>query len=256
MKQRKFLLPIILLFIFLLLLSCTGDDITHRINEDIDSFITVAMGREDIDFEQLPFFLPEIDEMKNIFQSFIIEMNKAESPQEQIELIKEFDLQNRSYVEMSRIAYIRFSQNISDEAETDIKHFNELFTKTSYYENSAYAAIINSRYIEQLKEYFGTESIERLRKSVNEYSPRQAELMQQIRGFENEYTRLFNETMMQIVHDDETFAFMELFMLMEKEQDIREQRRILEVLVASQRHLNSLKSQKLTLHGDMEYFRK
>jgi len=203
------------------------------VGEALAPFAAVPMSREDIHFDDLPFYLPDVDKLREFYQAFVIAMYEAESAQEQLELIKEFDRTNRSYTDMSGIARIQFSRSISDETEVDVEHFDNLFAQTAYYKNETLVAIVDSRFVAYLEDYFGVRVMESLRKSVREFSLEQAELIRQIRELENEYTRLFDEIVMHMMFDYEIFTANELWEMIENEQDSDEQRRMLAVYNSS-----------------------
>jgi len=188
-------------------------------SEPLSPFVYEIVFRDDTPFDLLPFYLPETDELREAYSSFVTAMDEAESAQEQLVLIMDFDRNIRAYTDMSSISYIRFAQNISDETQADWEHFIHIFAETTHDENEAYAAIINSKYEAQLEEYFGTAAMERLRKSVREYSPEQAELNRQILELENRYTRLYDEKLMNIPHEGEAYSYFELQTLLDSEED-------------------------------------
>jgi len=145
-------------------------------SELLSPFVYEAVIREDMPFDRLSFYLPETDELRELYNSFVTAMDEAESAQEQLVLITDFDRTIREYTDMSSISYIRFAQNISDETQTEWEHFIYIFAEITHDENEAYAAITNSKYATQLEDYFGALTMDRLRKSVREYSPEQADL--------------------------------------------------------------------------------
>jgi len=116
------LLCITLIISIFLLTSCANDDNDYipyepvepvDLGEPLEPFVALQINREDVHFDDLPFYLPEVDDLREIYLDFVTAMDEAESAQEQLELIIEFDKINRIYADMARIAFIRFAQNIS-----------------------------------------------------------------------------------------------------------------------------------------------
>ena len=226
--KKTMSLSLLLVLLISIVSSCASDDtITEPIespdpivqSELLSPFVYEAVIREDMPFDRLPFYLPETDELRELYNSFVTAMDEAESAQEQLALILNFDRYIREYTDMSNISYIRFAQNISDETQADWEHFIHFFAETTHDENEAYAAIINSKYATQLEDYFGTATMERVRKSVREYSPEHADLNKQILELENRYTRLYDDKLMNIPHEGEEYSYFELQTLLDSEED-------------------------------------
>jgi len=162
-------------------------------SEKLMSYTPEPVTRTDVKFSDLPFYKPddtEVAAFKSEMQTFVSNMNTAKSANEQITLITNLDSDFRKYLEMKTIARIRISQNVSDETQADYQYFTQFFSDISEDNNNVNEAIVNSKYITELEEYFGKVAIDEYREYVRDYAPAQAELDNKIADLQSQYTKL------------------------------------------------------------------
>jgi oligoendopeptidase F len=215
--RRALRLSLTLFLTIALVLSSCAKVETLEPFDPLDPFVPQAVVREEVHFDDLPYYLPEAEELRAVYQNFVRDMRAAESAEEQVALIDSFDRAIRKYSDMYAISQIRFYQSISDETQAEYEYFVQLFVDIADDANEANATIVNSEFIRSLAYYYGEHVIERLRKSVREYSSAIVELYRQAAELESQHTRIYNEGMSNILYNGKTYTYFEL-LYMEREE--------------------------------------
>lgn len=142
-------------------------------------------------FNEIPYKRPDMEALKKEFHQKLDDFSNSNSADEQKQLIIELNDLRKSYHTARMLAHIRFTQDTTNEKyQEEHQFFNDNHPAFEGLENEMQKTILNSRFRQELENYYGQHLFNVYEKHVTTHSSDIEEDLKKENNLTNEYTRL------------------------------------------------------------------
>ena len=160
-------------------------------------------------FKDFDYKRPNIEDLKAQQLAIIEQFKKAQSVEEQSDLIEKFNVLSNDYSTMANIVFIRASIDTTDEFyQSERDYFDDVGPELEEVTTEYYKALVASPYREQLEEKWGQQLFDLAAHQIKGFSPEIIGLMQKENKLVSEYNKLVASA--QIEFNGETLTLAQL----------------------------------------------
>jgi M3 family oligoendopeptidase len=160
-------------------------------------------------FEEFEYKRPDMESIKQEFDSLLEHFRSAESFEKQNEVIEKLNAIGSNYSTQSNLMYIRSSIDTNDEFyQKEREYFDEIGPEFQELGTAFYKELVKTPYRKELEEKWGTQLFALADNAIKSFSPEVLPLLQQENKLTSEYAKLVASA--QIEFDGKTLTLAQL----------------------------------------------